>query len=389
MIEILRTRFRCLFINKMRSLLTITGIAVGVMSVIIVSSIGEVGRASINSELSGMGMDSLVVSVQSGAVGKLTENELGKIKELDDIANAMPLISCITDGKIKDSRIRCMAWGVNEDADNVIDLEILHGRLINRGDISLKSNVCVIDEAIASKQYKRTNIVGKTLTLNLGGKAEEFEIIGVVKNGVNTLQNMLGGFIPDFVYIPYSVMQAELGRNSFDQITVKVENPSQSDMITERVETVLASDDYSVDNLLSQKEKMNNIFSIASLALSAVAGVSLIVSGISIMTVMLVSVSERTREIGIKKSIGADNFVIIAEFLFESEMLSLLGGLFGIASGAVISFLICIITGSGFVFNFKLYLAVLAVCLLIGGGFGVYPAIKAAKLKPVDALHHE
>lgn len=394
MIEIFRNGLRSIFrSNKMRTMLTVIGIAVGVMSVVTVASIGEIGKSSINAELTGMGMDNLVVSSQTGSAKKLTESELDKIKQLDDVGNAMPLMSIMTSGKLRGNYDTYMVWGVNEDADNVIDLEVLHGRLLNRGDIAQKSNVCVIDEAIALENYKRTNIVGKTISLSIGGNTVEFEIAGVVKNGVNTLQNMLGGFIPDFVYIPYSVMQEYSGRNSFDQITVKLEDTAQSVSAAAEVKKMLSSEsaesDYSVDNLLSQKEKMNNILSIASAALSAVAGISLIVSGISIMTVMLVSVSERTREIGIKKSIGASRGVIISEFLFESVLITFIGGLIGITAGVIISALIGAAAGGGLTVNFGLCGTVMLISLAVGGIFGVYPAVKAADLKPVDALRYE
>ncbi|MGN0674684.1 MAG: ABC transporter permease [Oscillospiraceae bacterium] len=391
--EIICTGFRSLLSGKIRSLLTITGIAVGVMSVVIISSIGELGKLSINNELSGMGMDSLVVSAQSGAVNKLTEKELEKIKSLNMVKNAMPLMSIITEGTIKGTKVTCMAWGVNEDADNVIDLEVIHGRLINRGDIAEKKNVCVIDESIAVEQYKRSNVIGKNITITIGTTPINFEIIGVVKNGVNTIQSMLGGFIPDFIYIPYSVMQTNLGKNTFDQITVKLNDNSQSKLAAEDVKNALSYEnnpnDYSVDNLLSQKEKMSNILSIATIALSAVAGISLIVSGISIMTVMLVSVNERTREIGIKKSIGANCITILIEFLAESELISLIGSLFGILLGISVSCVIFIATGGPFLISWKLCGIIMLISMLIGGVFGVYPAFKASSLNPVDALRHE
>ena len=392
MTDIFRAGIRCMFHNKLRSALTIIGIAVGVMAVVIVSSIGEIGRSSINNELSGMGMDSLVVSVQSGSAKRLSEDDLDNIKKLDSVGNAMPLMSMMTEGELKNSRISCMVWGVNEDADNVIDLDVLYGRLLNRGDLAKGSFVCVIDEAIATGQYKRANIVGKTLTLTLGGKTVEFEIVGVVKNGVNTLQNMLGGFIPDFVYIPYSVMQEEAGKTGFDQISVKLTDKSQSDSAAAEVRKLLSRGDsdssYSVDDLLSRKEKMDNSLSIASAALSAVAGISLIVSGLSIMTVMLVSVSERTREIGIKKSIGASRGVIMMEFLFESVLITFIGSIAGIAGGVLVSVLAGAFIGD-IAINWWLCGAILLISLMIGGGFGVYPAFKAAALKPVDALRYE
>lgn len=380
-----------MFHNKVRTFLTVIGIAVGVTAVVTVSSIGEMGKTAMNSELTGMGMDNLVVSAQSGSGKKLTESELDKIRELSSVNNAMPLMNMTLNGKIRGCYDTYMVWGVNEDADSVIDLAVLHGRLINRGDLAQKSRVCVIDEAIAMKHYKRANIVGKPLTLTIGGVPVEFEIAGVVKNGVNTLQNMLGGFIPDFVYIPYSVMQEYSGRNSFDQITVKPEGDVQSAYAAAEVKKMLGGtdNDYSVDDLLSQKEKMNNILSIAAAALSAVAGISLIVSGISIMTVMLVSVSERTREIGIKKSIGASRGAIVAEFLFESALITFIGGIIGVVTGAAVSALIGAAAGSGISVNWGLCGTVLLISVLTGGIFGVYPAFKAAALKPVDALRYE
>jgi len=393
MTDILRSGFRCLFRSRLRSFLTIAGIAVGVMSVVTVSSIGEIGKASINSELSGMGMDSLVVSVQSGSAGRLTEKELERIKALDEVENAMPLMSIVTSGTVKNDRASFMAWGVNEDADNVIDLEVLYGRLINRGDIAERNRVCVIDAAVAEEHYKRTNIVGKSITVNIGGEPVEFEVAGVVKNGVNTLQNMLGGFIPDFVYVPYSVMQSSLGRDNFDQITVRLRDASRSGEAAAAVKNALSESfdrgDISVDDLLSQKDKMNNILSIAAGALSAVAGISLAVSGISIMTVMLVSVSERTREIGIKKSIGAGRGVILAEFLFESELMTLIGSVIGTAAGAALSAVLCRAAGTDSFTDPGILAAVLLISLAVGGVFGAYPAYKAASLRPVEALRRE
>ncbi len=393
MTDIFRMGVRCLFHSKIRSVLTIAGIAVGVSAVMIVSAIGDLGKFSINSELSGMGMDSLVVSVRSGSSGKLTENELEKIRSIDSVGNAMPLMNMIAECEIKNSHITCMTWGVNEDADNVIDLEVLHGRLINRGDIAEKSNVCVIDEAIAEEKYKRSNIIGKKMNIFIYGEPIEFEIVGVVKNGVNTLQNMLGGFIPDFVYIPYSVMQEYSERDNFDQITVRLRDSAESGYTASEVKKILSLGnnkyEYSVDDLVSRKEKMNNILSIASAALSAVAGISLIVSGISTMTVMLVSVNERTREIGIKKSIGAGKAEIMSEFLIGSVAITFIGSIIGIFSGAVLSVLVGLMTGIGIYINWKLCGILLLISLLIGGGFGTYPAYKAASLNPVDALRYE
>ncbi len=388
MFDTLSKGMRCVFRNKLRSFLTILGIAVGVTSVVLVSSIGEIGTAAIDSELSEMGMDSLVISAS-----ELNENDLQAVKAVSNVSDAMPLMNKVTTVSMRNKTISAMVWGVNEDADKVVNLEIKYGRLLNRGDIAQKNHVCVIDEAIANDMYKRGNITDKTIEVLINGNQAEFEIVGVVRSGVNTLQNMLGGFIPDFVYIPYSVMQDYTNSYKFDNITVKLNDKTDSENAAQVIENMLnvskEKTGVKVENLLQQKEKMNNIMNIASVALSVVAGISLIVSGISIMTVMLVSVSERTREIGIKKSIGATTYAIMYEFLLESVLITLIGGLIGFVIGAGLSALLCFAVGLPAAVNVNTVISVLIISVATGVLFGVYPARKAAMLRPVDALRHE
>lgn len=388
MFDTLSKGMRCVFRNKLRSFLTILGISVGVTSVVLVSSIGEIGTAAIDSELSEMGMDSLVISAS-----ELNENDLQAVKAVSNVSDAMPLMNKVTTVSMRNKTISAMVWGVNEDADKVVNLEIKYGRLLNRGDIAQKNHVCVIDEAIANDMYKRGNITDKTIEVLINGNQAEFEIVGVVRSGVNTLQNMLGGFIPDFVYIPYSVMQDYTNSYKFDNITVKLNDKTDSENAAQVIENMLnvskEKTGVKVENLLQQKEKMNNIMNIASVALSVVAGISLIVSGISIMTVMLVSVSERTREIGIKKSIGATTYAIMYEFLLESVLITLIGGLIGFVIGAGLSALLCFAVGLPAAVNVNTVISVLIISVATGVLFGVYPARKAAMLRPVDALRHE
>ncbi len=388
MFDTLSKGMRCVFRKKLRSFLTILGIAVGVTSVVLVSSIGEIGTAAIDSELSEMGMDSLVISAS-----ELNENDLQAVKAVSNVSDAMPLMNKVTTVSMRNKTVSAMVWGVNEDADKVVNLEIKYGRLLNRGDVAQKNHVCVIDEAIANDMYKRGNITGKTIEVLINGNQAEFEIIGVVRSGVNTLQNMLGGFIPDFVYIPYSVMQDYTNSYKFDNITVKLNDKTDSGNAAQVIENMLnvskEKTGVKVENLLQQKEKMNNIMNIASVALSVVAGISLIVSGISIMTVMLVSVSERTREIGIKKSIGATTYAIMYEFLLESVLITLIGGVIGFVIGAGLSALMCLAVGLPAAVNVNTAISVLIISVATGVLFGVYPARKAAMLRPVDALRHE
>lgn len=386
MIDIFLKGIKCAVSNKLRIILTITGITVGVSSVMLVSFIGNTGVSAINTELSGMGMDSLIISASD-----LNEDSLSAVKKISNVSDAMPLMNKVTTVSAYNENYSSMVWGVNENADKVIDLKVEHGRLINRGDLANKQQVCVVDEAMAVNCFNRTNVIGKHISVVLNGKEKSFEVIGVVKNGVNTLQNMLGGFIPDFIYIPYTVMQEDTSSYKFDNITVRLNESDKSDETADLIKRSLLhnNDTVNVENLLKQKENMTEIMNIASVALSVVAGISIIVSGISIMTVMLVSVNERTREIGIKKSIGAKTRDIMAEFLFETVIITLIGGISGIFIGSLLSFFISIISGTTFHFDLKTSVVMLLVSIVSGIVFGVYPARKASLLKPAEALRQE
>jgi putative ABC transport system permease protein len=384
---------KTVFKNRLRAALTIAGIAVGVASVVMVSAVGEVGKTQIGSQMSGMGMDNLVITAQENGATILSAENLADIKAEDGVNNAMPLMNRVTYGEILGKNRQIMLWGINEDAGEVIDLDVIHGRMINPGDINTENNVCIIDESIAESSYHRSNIVGKKVSISFSGVTREFEVVGVVKSGVNALQSMLGGFVPEFIYIPYTVMQSELGKTTFDTITVKVDSAEKGDTVAAIIETKLSkshtSAAVSVDNLIKQKDNMTDIVGTASLALSAVAGISLLVAGTSVMTVMLVSVSERTREIGIKKSIGASDFNILAEFLAESVFLTLTGAAAGLAGGIAIAYALCLAVGVPFAVNPVMCLAAAGVAVAIGAVFGVYPAYRAARLRPVEALRAE
>ena len=394
MFECVKNGLSDLFRNKLRSFLTIGGIVIGVLSVVVISTIGEVGKSTINKELINMGMDSVIVSGDKSNVTGLSEQDLKSVKQVSEVKNAMPLIYLMSQTNILDTVESCMLWGVNEDAKNVIELTPIYGRLINKGDILSNAKVCIVDEKVAQKNYKRSNIVGKTISVSINGRYEDFEVIGVVKNGVNLLQNMLGGIIPSFVYIPYTTMSDESMQTYFDQIAVKLDGNKQIDQISDNLSRAIMTNrsvptDLKIENLLKQKQQLNSILGIITIVLSAIAGISLVVSGLSIMTVMLVSVNERTREIGIKKSIGATNKDIMVEFLIESMLITLMGGLIGSILGITISIIGCMIFGLSPAINYVMISGIIALSVITGLIFGVYPAYRASKLRPVEALRYE
>ena len=383
---------KSLFTAKIRSILTMGGIAVGVFSVVLISAVGSIGTEQVSAAMLSMGVDTLLVQAADRTVSiTLDEKDVNAVRKIEGVSDAMPLMSSITEARMLENRLNCWVWGVNKSADKLISLSAKHGRLITNADDAEKARVCVIDEQFALDTYGRSNVVGKTMSLFLGGKFHEFEIVGVAKSGLSVLQGMMSGVMPSFMYIPISTMQRLCGRTTYDKIAVKIEDLSADKVIVEKVMEKLNTlnnhvDGYICNNLLSQKSSLEGIMSIVTTALSMTAGISLVVSGISVMTAMMMSVSERTREIGIKKAIGARKRDILGEFLAESVLLTLLGSAGGIVAGLAVSFAGCVILGVPFSVNVASLVISAVVTALLGAVFGAYPAAKAAKLNPADAL---
>ncbi len=381
-----------LFRSRTRSLLTMAGIAVGVFSVVLVSTIGTVGTSEVSSTLITMGVDTLLVQAANKSVSvTITDDDVSTVRRVDGVNDVMPLMASMTEAKMIGRRLDCYVWGVDKSADRLISLQAEHGRLITNSDSAANLRVCVIDEQFAKKSYGRSNIVGKKINIFLGGRYHEFEIIGVAQSGLSSLQGMLSNIMPGFMYIPISTMQQLTGRTTYDKLAVKLTDMDADIPVVEAVQTALnrsnnTTDAYIVNNLLSQKAQLDDILSIVTTALSLVAGISLAVSGISIMTTMLMSVTERTREIGIKRSIGATSLDICREFLCESVLLTMLGSAAGIAAGLLIAGAGCCIAGVPFSVNVVMLLITAAASGLVGTLFGAYPAYKAASLDPVEAL---
>lgn len=381
-----------IFRSKTRSLLTMTGIAVGVFSVVLVSTVGTIGTKQVSATLITMGVDTLLVQAADNSVTvTITDDDVKTVRRVDGVNDVMPLMASITEAKMIGRRLDCYVWGVDKSADRLISLEAKHGRLINNSDSAAALRVCVIDEQFALKSYGRSNVVGKKLSMFLGGRYHEFEIIGVAKSGLSSLQGMLSNIMPGFMYIPISTMQQLTGRTTYDKLAVKLNDMNTDIPVVEAVQEALnrtngTTDAYIVNNLLSQKGQLEDILEIVTTALSLVAGISLAVSGISVMTTMLMSVTERTREIGIKKSIGASSGDICREFLSESILLTMIGSAAGIAAGLLISGTGCLVLGVPFRINGVMVAVAALASGAVGALFGAYPAYKAASLNPVEAL---
>lgn len=396
MIDFVKSAFRNLRRKSVRTALTVLGIAIGVASVIIISNISQCGTSALSQEMDSLGMSGLSVTTNTAAGQNvlLDDTDLYAIQKLNQVEQAAPILMQNTNVSLHNQEQRALLWGIDSKADDIVSLKILYGRFFTRKDITTQSNVCLVDQSLARAFYKRDNIIGKKIPFLCGMVQEEFTVIGIVKTGSGLLQNFIGSYIPTFIYIPYTTLQSGSGRSDFDEIAVKIKPGCNAEkvgrLITNRLDSSAGTANAFVsENLAKQKDGLDNILNIVTLILSAIGAISLLVAGLSIMTVMLVSVNERTREIGIKKALGASRMAIMTEFLFEAVLLSLIGCILGIAAGYLISY-----AGETY---FKVYCNVrldilifaMGFAMLSGTIFGVYPAYKASCLKPVDALRQE
>ncbi len=395
MIDVIKSAFKNLGRKRVRTVLTVLGISIGVASVIIIGNISQCGTAALTGELDSLGLSGLTISVAQNAQNvSLTDNDLNAVKKTAQVEQVMPIMMQSTNIQVRAIQNKALVWGIDSKANQIISIKVLYGRSINNRDVKTNANVCLVDENFSKTAYSRSNIVGKKVSILCAGVMEEFQVVGVIKTGSGLLQNLIGDYIPTFVYIPYTTMQNAVGRNTIDQIAVKVKTGSNMDQVGKSIVTTLnrnsgVADGFASNNLAKQKDGLTNMLDIVTLILSAVGAISLLVASLSIMIVMLVSVNERTREIGIKKSIGAKRSAILFEFLFEAALISVLGCIAGIIFGYIISFAGAFYFGMTLSVRLDIMLLAVSFSLITGIIFGVYPAAKASNLKPVDALRLE
>ena len=381
--------------KRLRTLLTILGISIGVASVILIGNIAQMGTDTITGEMDSLGLSGLSITASGKEADvSLDADDLSFIKTMDSVKQAAPILMVTTKIEARSQDMQAMVWGVDSDAGDIVSLEPVYGRLINRNDVRTGASVCLVDEQFARKTYLRGNIVGKRISILCGGTFQQYSVVGVIKTGTGLLQNVIGSYIPTFVYVPYTNLQTATQRKSFDEIAVKVRPGVPTEDAGKTIVTRLnrlngTNNAYLSTDLAKQRQGLTEILDMVTLILSAVGAISLLVASLSIMTMMLVSVNERTREIGIKKALGATRGAIMLEFLLEAALLSFLGCAVGTMSGIAISWGASVYFHTIFRVRPDIMLMASAFAVLSGTAFGVYPAWKAARLKPVDALRQE
>ncbi len=372
--------------KRLSTALTAIGIAVGTALVVLITGISNVGSRVISRELEDMGINGLSVSASKG----LNTECLASIRALPMVSEAMPLLIINGEVSVREAPFRVVNCGIDAGADQVISLKLLHGRLLTTGDVVGEKEVCVVDEALALDAFGRSDVVGESLTVTMGALVEEFTIVGVTATDSSLLQTVTA-MIPYMVYAPYTTIQSFVSVDRFDQIAVRVTDANNTEQAKAAIDRVLAGrgdeiGTVSTENLAAQRDRLNTLVSAISLALTAIGAVSLLVSAFGIMTVMLSSVHERTREIGIKKAIGATKTRIMVEFLTGAVLMTGIGAVGGTVIGVVGLSVGCALVGVPPVWSVSQLVGIITVSLLLGAVFGAYPAYRAAGLRPVEAL---
>ena len=390
MMQSVQMAFKSILGNKMRSFLTMLGIIIGVVAVVVLVSIGQGANQSVSSSIEKLGTNLLTVNINARRNNPVTLVSLGDLRQVEGIAQVSPV--SMSSGTLKAGLLQYedgSLLATTPGYDLIRNYTVMEGRFLTGPDVSNRSFVAVLGQQAAEELFGSVNAVGQSFTF----QGFPFTVVGVL----DKIGSSMAGSGDNLVLIPFTVGERLFQRKGISSVYISA---ASSDRVKEAEQAVRgfmdnllvgasSSTTYNIYNQTSMLETLSTATSTLTLMLGGIAAISLLVGGIGIMNIMLVSVSERTREIGIRKAVGASRRNILSQFLVEALVVSLLGGMLGLGVSMLTTRLM------GPLLNMQLtvspYVAFLAVgfSMFIGVVFGLYPANKASRLLPVEALRHE
>lgn len=401
--EFIKTAIKSLKKNKLRSLLTALGVIVGIGSVVAMVSIGEGSKAQIEAQIASLGSNLVMVlsgSITQGGVRTgtgsattLVESDYLAIKkEITNIRGISPMVRYIAQVVYGNLNWSTLVAGVSPEYLDVKQWDLLSGEALSQQDIDSAAKVAILGKTVAENLFGDLNPVGSIIRV----KKIPFRVIGVL---ASKGQSLSGQDQDDVILIPYSTAQKKIkGVTYFDSLMLAGEERDDLNGIIKDLTLILrqrhhiqpgADDDFTIRNLTEITEASQSAAKELTLLLGSIASISLIVGGIGIMNIMLVSVKERTKEIGLRMAVGAKEKDILIQFLSEAVILSLSGGLIGIAAGITVSEIFSLLTSRPVLISVTSILLAFVFSFIVGIFFGLQPAIKASKLNPIEALRYE